>query len=218
MYEWVNFSKVPQIWAKIGSNLRKFWKNRVILLKIWPKIGPIGIRMSRFFLKNWYLYGSAFKFHGGTSLPKPNLSTPQVPTMHVESKIKCVHDLCAPCGTSRMFILMLRLQYVQVTYCTWGITAILITGKNLNAHNWSPMPGGKWQGVLTYEGKWGCATLMSCFFTRNPLIWVPFFTKKKSLNMCPISWLSPNRKICEKWAYFQENSLTMGTLFCQNDP
>ena len=116
MYEWVNFSKVPHIWAKIGSNLRKFWKNRVILLKIWPKIGPIGIRMSRFFLKNWYLYGSAFKFHGGTSLPKPNLSTPQCqPCTWNQIKIKCVHDLCAPCGTSRMFIFMLRLQYVQVT-------------------------------------------------------------------------------------------------------
>ena len=43
VYEWVDFSKVPQIRAKIGSNLRIFWKNQVILLKIWPKIGPIGI-------------------------------------------------------------------------------------------------------------------------------------------------------------------------------
>ena len=25
VYEWVDFSKVPQIWAKIGSNLRKIW-------------------------------------------------------------------------------------------------------------------------------------------------------------------------------------------------
>ena len=33
VYEWVDFSKVPQIWAKIGSNLWKFWKNQVILLK-----------------------------------------------------------------------------------------------------------------------------------------------------------------------------------------
>ena len=77
VYEWVDFSKVPQIWAKIGTNLRKFWKNWVILLKIWPKIGPIGIWMGHFFLKNWYLYGPTFKFRGGTSLPKPNLSTPQ---------------------------------------------------------------------------------------------------------------------------------------------
>ena len=70
------FSKFAQIWAKIGSNLRKFWKNRMILLKNWPKIRPIGIWMGHFFLKNWYLYGSTFKFHCGTSLPKPNLSTP----------------------------------------------------------------------------------------------------------------------------------------------
>ena len=77
VYEWVDFSKVLQIWAKIGSNLRKFWKNWVILFKIWPNIGPIGIWMGHFFLKNWYLYGSTFKFHGGTSLLKPNLSTPR---------------------------------------------------------------------------------------------------------------------------------------------
>ena len=51
VYEWVDFSKVPQIWAKIGSNLRKLWKNRVILLKIWLKIGPIGMWMGHFFLK-----------------------------------------------------------------------------------------------------------------------------------------------------------------------
>ena len=76
VYEWVDFSKFSQIWAKIGSNLRKFWKNRPILLKIWPKIGPIGIWMGHFFLKNWYLYRSTFKFCGGTSLPKPNLSYP----------------------------------------------------------------------------------------------------------------------------------------------
>ena len=46
------------------------------MFKIGPKIGPIGIWMGYFFLKNWYLYGSIFKFCGGTSLPKPNLSTP----------------------------------------------------------------------------------------------------------------------------------------------
>ena len=33
--------------------------------------------MGYFSLKNWYLYGSTFKFRGGTSLPKPNLSTPR---------------------------------------------------------------------------------------------------------------------------------------------
>ena len=77
VYEWVDFSKFGQIWAKIGSNLRKFWKKSVILFKIWPKIEPIGIWMGYFFLKNWYLYGSTFKFRGDTSLPKPNLSTPR---------------------------------------------------------------------------------------------------------------------------------------------
>ena len=74
--EWVDISKFGQIWAKIGSNLRKFWEKSVILFKIWPKIEPIGIWMGYFSLKNWYLYGSIFKFRGSTSLPKPNLSTP----------------------------------------------------------------------------------------------------------------------------------------------
>ena len=78
VYEWVDLSKFAQIWAKIGSNSRKCWKNRVVLLKIWSQIGPIGIWMGHFFLKNWYLYGSTFKFCGGTSLPKPNLSNPRV--------------------------------------------------------------------------------------------------------------------------------------------
>ena len=78
VYEWVEFSKSGQIWAKIGSNLRKFWKKLVILFKIWPKIGPIGMWMGYFFLKNWYMYGSTFNFCGGTSLPKPN-STPLPP-------------------------------------------------------------------------------------------------------------------------------------------
>ena len=72
MNEWVKFSKFSQIRA----NLRKFWKNQVILLKIWPKIEQIGIWLGHFFLKNWYLYGSTFKFRGSTSPPKPNLSTP----------------------------------------------------------------------------------------------------------------------------------------------
>ena len=51
VYEWIDFSKFSQIWAKIGSNLRKFWKHWVILLKIWLRIEQIGIWMSHFFLK-----------------------------------------------------------------------------------------------------------------------------------------------------------------------
>ena len=58
----------------------------VILFKIWFKIGPIGIWMGYFFLKNWYLYGSTFKFRGGTSLPKPNLST--LPGSHLSNCVK----------------------------------------------------------------------------------------------------------------------------------
>ena len=69
-----------------------------------------------------------------------------------------------------------------------------------------------------YRSEW-----VAFFFTRNPLTWVPFFTKKKkinkkikSLNMGPIFWLSPNfqvftwwnpenRKICEKCRACKKN-------------
>ena len=49
---WYMNGSIFQNLAKIGSNLRKFW-TMVILFKI----GPIGIWMGYFFLKNWYLYG-----------------------------------------------------------------------------------------------------------------------------------------------------------------
>ena len=75
VYEWVDFSKITQICAKIGSNLRKFEYNSMILLKIWHKIGPIGISMGHFFLKI-DICMTTFKFWSGTSLPKSNLSTP----------------------------------------------------------------------------------------------------------------------------------------------
>ena len=38
----MDFSKFPQTWGKIGLDLRKLWKNCVILLKILPKIKQIG--------------------------------------------------------------------------------------------------------------------------------------------------------------------------------
>ena len=54
---------------------------------------------------------------------------------------------------------------------------------------------------------------------------------KKSLNMGPIFWLSPNflgfrmvkapkiaAKFVKNWPIFKEKSVTMATLFCQNDP
>ena len=52
-YKCVNFSKFSQIWATIGLDFRKFWKNCVILLKILPQIKQIG----QYFLKTWYLFG-----------------------------------------------------------------------------------------------------------------------------------------------------------------
>ena len=72
-----------KIWYMNGSLFQnfpkfepKFWKNRLILLKIWPKIGPIGICNGHFFLKNWYLYGSTFKFRQRHILTKTKLEYP----------------------------------------------------------------------------------------------------------------------------------------------
>ena len=53
-----------KIWAKILEKIGNVVQN---LAQNWA----IGIWMGYFFLKNWYLYGSTFKFRGGTSLPKP---------------------------------------------------------------------------------------------------------------------------------------------------
>ena len=111
VYEWVDFSEFGQIWAKIGSNFRKFWKKLVILFKIWPKIRPIGIWMGYFFLKKWYLYGSTFKFRGGTSLPKPNLSTPRVCVL-----IYIVYNIylyCAKCVLSENKYLIERILWLN---------------------------------------------------------------------------------------------------------
>ena len=63
------FRKFSQIWANLG----KFWKNHVILLKISQKIGPIGIWMGHFFLKNWYLYGYYFQIPQRDIPTKTNL-------------------------------------------------------------------------------------------------------------------------------------------------
>ena len=76
VYEWVHFSKFSQIWAKNWLKFNKILEESGNLLKIWPKIEQIGVRMGYYFLKNWYFYGSTFKFRGSKSLPKTNLSTP----------------------------------------------------------------------------------------------------------------------------------------------
>ena len=68
-----------KIFPNFSQNLLKFKKIFEKLGDFAPhfsKIGPIGIWMGHFFLKNLYLYGSTCKFCSGTSLPKPNVSTP----------------------------------------------------------------------------------------------------------------------------------------------
>ena len=70
VYEWPLIKwKIWYINGSIFPNLSQYWlkfkkifKRLGELAQIWPKIGPIGIRLGHFFLKNWYMYGSTFKF------------------------------------------------------------------------------------------------------------------------------------------------------------
>ena len=55
------FLKFVSKLAKILENWKKK-KKKVILVKIWPKIGPIGTWMGHFSLKVSNLFGSNFKF------------------------------------------------------------------------------------------------------------------------------------------------------------
>ena len=73
VYEW------PLIKPRICYMNGWIFENCLKFIKIWSKIWLISIWMSHFFLKNWYFYGSTFKFRGGTSLSKPNLSTSAPP-------------------------------------------------------------------------------------------------------------------------------------------
>ena len=44
-----------------------------------------------------------------------------------QMQIKCVHDLCAPCGVLRLFVFTLKTAVHVGNTCTLGITIILIT-------------------------------------------------------------------------------------------
>ena len=57
VFEWVDlhiFPNLSQHWLKLKEICER---NEIILVKIWPKIGPISLYMGRFFCKTRYLYG-----------------------------------------------------------------------------------------------------------------------------------------------------------------
>ena len=66
VYEWPLIR--CKIWYMNGSIFPNLSQNWLKFKKILEKICNFvhGIWMSYFFLKNWYLYGSTFKFCGGT--------------------------------------------------------------------------------------------------------------------------------------------------------
>ena len=80
VYKWVDFSKSPQTWAKIGLDLRKFWKICGRLFKIFAQNWADWYINGSKFLENlvftWYFYRSTFKVCGSTSLPKTKLEYP----------------------------------------------------------------------------------------------------------------------------------------------
>ena len=109
----------PLCYAKFGIWMgqffkifpQKFQKNQVISVKIRLKIGLIGMWIGHFFLENWYMYGSTFKFPAACPYqnqplitPPPQLIAP-LRTLHgnfpsnlwgnstVTARRPCVHEL-----------------------------------------------------------------------------------------------------------------------------
>ena len=70
------FQKIPKFEPKLAQIYENFGKIGWFCSNFGQKLDWLVYEWVTFFLKNWYLYGSTFKFRGGTSLPKPNLSTP----------------------------------------------------------------------------------------------------------------------------------------------
>ena len=86
VYEWVDFSEFSQIWAKIGLNLRKFWKYGVILLKI----EPIGMNGSLFLEKLVFVW-VYFQIRQRHIPTKTKLEYPRLHrTFRVASCLKCL--------------------------------------------------------------------------------------------------------------------------------
>ena len=85
------------------------------------------------------------------------------------------------------------------------------------------------RGVFTYLAERGCAALMGCFFYKKSLNMGPvvyqkilkhgssFLIKPKFLGFRMVK--TPKIvKFLKNGPIFQEKSLKMGTLFCQNHP
>ena len=73
------FQNFPKFEPKLVENYRKWklWKNGVILLKIWHKIGPIGIWMGHFFFEKLVFPWVYF----------------QIPQRHIPTKTKLEYPL-----------------------------------------------------------------------------------------------------------------------------
>ena len=124
------FTSFP-IWAKLAQILRKFWKNQWFFLKIWPNIGPIGIWMGHFLEKNGICMGLLLKFHIGTSLPKPNLSTPPNVCTHKmrEPYLIGISKQLLTVAHNEVFVMNIWIFYcfdTNQTYFFWDETSSLI--------------------------------------------------------------------------------------------
>ena len=123
--------------------------------------------MGYFFLKNWYLYGSTFKFRGSTSLPKPNLSTPRgVRQSHSRHQIH--KSVSIP-------LLTLNTKSVSTQYHSWHLISwICVNSRCVNptcdtTHNawhtaYSPLANKE---IPKIQYKWGRST----YGWSSDLIW-----------------------------------------------
>ena len=109
VYEWVDFSQFSQIWAKIGSNLRKFLKNRAILLKIWENLVQNWA--------DWYINGSLF-------LEKLVFVWVyfQISRRHIPTKTKVEYP---PPGELDGHYILIMEWYLQVKHCKTYISCLL---------------------------------------------------------------------------------------------
>ena len=128
------------------------------------------------------------------------------------------------------FGIVVALKRAVKKYVYHEIRRIVFLDKTIKAeHCWlhaiesGPEPGG----ILTYLAERGCAALMGRFL-QEILKHGSHFLPKKSLNMRQLFCLSPNfrgfrmaktpkiAKVLKNGPIFQEKTLKMGTLFCQN--